>query len=135
MTPLFEVLAAIGAGDSHLAAVVARVDGVQLVADCARHGVSAYVARALRAGKLSLGDAQPALARHERHTIALAMKLRALVQAVLDTLAAQGVTPVLLKGSFESRYVVAATRSRRWQATHARSASISQTRSFESRTV
>ncbi len=98
MTPLFDVLSAIGAGDSHLAAAVARLDGAQLVAQCARHGVSAYVAQALRAGKLSLGDAQPALARHERHTIALAIKLRALVHAVLDTLAAQGVTPVLLKG-------------------------------------
>lgn len=94
---LFEVLERIPAGQ--VARALEGVDADRLVWNLARHGLSAYVVRAMDAEGVTLAPrAQAQLVRDARGSIALTMKRRRSLNAVLDALAAAGITPVLLKG-------------------------------------
>lgn len=88
------------AGLSELPGRVARLDPDALVVAAGRHGVSAWVADALASAQVSLPPlAQARLTADARHQIGQGRRIKQLTLAVLEALAAQGVTPVLLKGA------------------------------------
>lgn len=99
--PVFEVLARMPDREGALPSVVSGLEPAALVAVCARHGVSAFVADAL-SGVSFPGRAR--LVADARATVAASQKLKRLTLSVVDALGAVGVTPVMLKG------VVLATR-------------------------
>lgn len=76
------------------------IDANALVDAAARHGVSARVADALSSAAITIPlDAQARLTTDARAQIGQGLRIRRLTVAVLEALAAQGVTPVLLKGA------------------------------------
>lgn len=93
--PVFEVLARVPDREGALPAVVAGLESEALVAACARHGLSAFVADAL-AGIEFAGRA--ALVADARATVVSSQKLKRLALSVVDALCAVGVTPLMLKG-------------------------------------
>lgn len=76
------------------------MDVTALVDAAARHGVSAWVADALSSVKVELPSAaQARLTSDARAQIGQGRRIKQLTLATLEGLAAQGVTPVLLKGA------------------------------------
>ncbi len=97
MAPLFEVLARIPHREGELPTL--ELDAPSLVHQCARHGVSAYVADALARAKVTLPPPyQQQLTDDARATVSQGVKNKRLLLNVLDVLAARGVTPIVLKG-------------------------------------
>ncbi len=97
MAPLFEVLARIPHREAELPAL--QLDAPTLVHQCARHGLSAYVADALARAKVTLPTpCQQQLTDDARATVSQGAKNKRLLLSVLDVLAARGVTPIVLKG-------------------------------------
>jgi len=98
-SPLFEVLARIPQREGELPALVPTLELDALMVQCARHGVSAYVGDAFARAQVTLpAAAQSALSLDARGTVARGAKNKRLLLAVLDALAAQNVTPIVLKG-------------------------------------
>lgn len=96
---LFDVLARIPGREHELPAIAARLDGEAFVQRCARHGVSGWVAEAFeRSGAKLPGEAQRRLEAAAREQVALGMRHRRSVEAVLKALAAQRLVPIMLKG-------------------------------------
>ncbi len=94
--PLFAVLSCLPSRHDALKARWPQLDVVRLTHSAARHGVSALVADFLAA----CGIAVPMQLRDDaRAAIARGLRMRALTVRVLEALAREGVTPVLLKGS------------------------------------
>lgn len=94
------MLACVPARLGELPGRVAGLDHRALVDAAARHGVSAFVADALAAAKVTLEpDAQAALTQAARALVAQGLKHKRLTLKVVNALHAEGVTPVLLKGA------------------------------------
>jgi len=92
------VLARIPHRTAELRELVPRLEPVDLVSAAARHGVSAWVAEAFSAERLTFA-AQAQLIADARATVASAHKIKRLTLAVIDALATTGVEPVALKGA------------------------------------
>lgn len=98
---MFEVLARMPDLEGALPDVVSGLDTAALVAACARHGVSAFVADALTGFEFA---ERATLVADARATVVASQKIKRLALSVIDALRAVGVTPLMLKG------VVLATR-------------------------
>lgn len=99
MVPLFEVLTRLSSRTAELPSIVPALSGEALVDQCARHGLSVWVADGLAAANAKLPEPHQAhLLRDARQTVAMGTKHRRLLHAALDALAAERITPILLKG-------------------------------------
>lgn len=97
MAPLFEVLSRIPHREAELQTL--QVDTAALVHQCARHGLSAYVADALERAHVALPPSHhQQLTDDARATVVQGAKNKRLLLSVLDVLAGQSVTPIVLKG-------------------------------------
>jgi len=78
---------------------MSQVDADQLVAKCARHGLSGLADYELRKAGITLSDAAAtALRRGAMSTAVVGIKVKKLLFQCLEALARDGIVPVLLKG-------------------------------------
>lgn len=78
---------------------MAHLDEEDLVAKCARHGLSGLAEHYLRTAGIALSDGPAsALRRSAMSTAVVGIKVKKLLFQSLEALAAQGIVPVVLKG-------------------------------------